>query len=88
MIFLRNSYVFFGLPTMPIVIAITNRTPAMNPAIAFPIGLGEETFFRGFVQPSLTETLNPWCGIIASAVLFGASHIPNADLLESQERKD
>ncbi len=42
-------------------------------------GLGEEIFFRGFVQRRLIARLGSWPGIIVAAVLFGLMH--NALLL-------
>jgi membrane protease YdiL (CAAX protease family) len=36
-------------------------------------GVGEELFFRGAVQP-LLERIDPWVGLIAANVLFGALH--------------
>jgi len=56
------------------------------PLVAFPVGIGEEALFRGFLQPFFTERLSPTGGIILSSILFGLSHIPNALLLEPEER--
>ncbi len=54
---------------------------------AFAVGLREEAFFRGYLQSSLSERLTPWGGIIASSLLFGAAHIPNAQFLSERNRK-
>lgn len=35
------------------------------PIVAFPVGLGEEAFFRGYLQPMLSEPLTPLGGIIS-----------------------
>ncbi len=56
------------------------------PIIAFPVGIGEESLFRGVIQPRFAESLGPWGAIAASSVLFGAAHIPNALLLPQEER--
>lgn len=48
------------------------------PLIALPVAIGEETMFRGYLQPVCSEYLTPWGGIAASSMLFGAAHIPNA----------
>lgn len=58
-----------------------------SPFIAFPIGIGEEALFRGFLQPALGEKLTPWASIITTSLLFAAVHIPNAKNLppESQQ---
>lgn len=58
-----------------------------TPLISFPVGLGEETFFRGFLQPMLSEKITPWGGIVLSSLLFGAAHIPNALMLPPENRK-
>ncbi len=56
------------------------------PALALPVGVGEESFFRGFLQPALSEPLTPLGGIILSSLAFGAIHIPNAQALPPEHR--
>lgn len=56
------------------------------PIIAWPVGIGEESLFRGFLQTSLSESLNPTSGLILSSLAFGAAHISNAERLEPQNR--
>lgn len=63
-------------------------TKNATPLIAFPTGISEETLFRGYLQSSLSETLTPIGGIILSSLAFGAAHIPNAQLLEPEDRKN
>lgn len=58
-----------------------------RPVIAFPIGIGEEAFFRGFVQPSMSEVCTPWGGIAISSALFGAAHIGNASEMSPDMRR-
>jgi membrane protease YdiL (CAAX protease family) len=58
----------------------------IRPLFAFPIGIGEETFFRGYLQSSLSETFTPLGGIILSSLAFGAMHIPNAQFLPVEHR--
>ena len=58
------------------------------PVTALPIGIGEESFFRGFLQSAFSEWLTPWGGVAVSSVLFGAAHIPNAWGLESHHRRN
>lgn len=48
------------------------------PIMAWPVGIGEEALFRGFLQTALSERLNPTSGLILSSLAFGAAHIPNA----------
>lgn len=61
-------------------------SPKKSPFLAFPIGIGEETFFRGYLQPALSENLTPAGGIIASSILFSLAHIGNADRLPLEQR--
>lgn len=52
-----------------------------------PIGVGEESFFRGFLQSQLSEMFNPWVGIAISSLVFGVLHIPNARNLDPENRR-
>jgi len=56
------------------------------PLAALPIGIGEEAFFRGFIQSSFYDALPPWGAITASSLIFGLTHIPNAVLLDEKDR--
>lgn len=56
------------------------------PLLAFPIGIGEEAFFRGYLQSTFSEVLSPWGGIALSSLCFGAVHIANAQRLEKEDR--
>lgn len=57
-----------------------------NPLCAFPVGIGEETFFRGYVQPLLSEPFSPAGGILLSSLIFGAAHFQNAEMLPEEHR--
>jgi membrane protease YdiL (CAAX protease family) len=59
----------------------------LAPLAAFPIGVGEESFFRGFLQSQFSEWCTPWGGIVLSSLVFGLAHVPNAWDLEPQERR-
>lgn len=56
------------------------------PFLALPIGIGEESFFRGYLQSTLAESCTPWGGIALSSLAFGAAHIPNAMILDEEDR--
>lgn len=58
-----------------------------SPLMAFPVGIGEEAMFRGFMQSALSERFSPKGGIALSSIAFGAAHIPNAYGLPKSERK-
>ncbi len=51
------------------------RTDAALP-LAIASALGEELFFRGFVQTLLVGHLGAVAGVLAASTLFGAAHIP------------
>lgn len=59
----------------------------ISPWVALPVGVGEEAFFRGYLQPAFSEMTNPTGGIILSSLAFGAAHIPNGLAIEKQDRK-
>jgi uncharacterized protein len=42
--------------------------------ISFMAGVGEELFFRGVVQQTLADWLNPLGGLILASILFGFLH--------------
>ncbi len=56
------------------------------PLIAFPVGIGEESLFRGYLQSQLSEFFSPWGGIAISSLAFGAMHVPNALFLAPESR--
>jgi membrane protease YdiL (CAAX protease family) len=68
---------YFAFPKSAIQPSLSFHSTDLIPLTAFPIGIGEESFFRGFLQPTLTEFTNPAAGIALSSLLFGAAHIPN-----------
>jgi len=56
------------------------------PINALPVGIGEEAYFRGFLQSALVENWGPSPGIAISSILFGAAHYRNADLIRKSDR--
>ena len=65
----------------------TQDNPSMPPIMAFPVGIGEESFFRGFLQSTLMEYTSPIPAIFGSSLCFGLVHIPNAEHLPENQRK-
>ncbi|OGN61317.1 MAG: hypothetical protein A3F09_03155 [Chlamydiae bacterium RIFCSPHIGHO2_12_FULL_49_11] len=61
-------------------------TSEINPLVALPVGIGEEAFFRGFLQSTLIENSNPVLGSVLSSLAFGGMHIPNAAELDLKAR--
>lgn len=58
----------------------------LSPAVALPIGIGEEAYFHGYLQTQLAESFSPTTGIVVSGLLFGAAHIPNAFAMPEEQR--
>ncbi len=56
------------------------------PLLAFPVGIGEEAFFRGYLQSTFSEVLSPWGGILLSSGCFGALHLLNTIGMDGDER--
>lgn len=42
-----------------------------------PVGVGEESLFRGVLQSSLSESLGPWGGWGVASAIFGGVHVFN-----------
>ncbi len=42
--------------------------------ISIMAGIGEEVFFRGFLQGSLARVVNPWIALALVSALFGLAH--------------
>lgn len=42
--------------------------------MAFLAGVGEELFFRGWMQTLLTNKFGPWVGIVVVSLVFGLAH--------------
>jgi|GEM_PF-1046398 len=79
--------VYFAYPHETAKIEVTHAKTTPMPLIALPVGVGEESFFRGFLQSALCESLNPVAGIILSSLAFGAAHIPNAQLIDDPSQR-
>jgi len=59
----------------------------IQPLEAFGVGISEESLFRGYLQSTLSENLNPASGIILSSLAFGAAHLTNTIGMDHQERR-
>jgi hypothetical protein len=42
-----------------------------------PVGVGEESLFRGVIQTELEERFGTWGGLVAASTIFGAIHFLN-----------
>jgi membrane protease YdiL (CAAX protease family) len=52
------------------------KAPATFIGILWVVALAEELFFRGLLQQWLCRWLRPAAGVVATAILFGAAHLP------------
>ncbi len=43
--------------------------------ISILAGLGEEALFRGVLQTTLADLINPWAALVATSTLFGLAHL-------------
>ncbi|HSX26526.1 MAG TPA: CPBP family intramembrane glutamic endopeptidase [Chlamydiales bacterium] len=79
---------YFAFPEKAHIQPTLSSKMALAPLAAFPVGLGEESLFRGYLQSQLSEVFTPWGGIVLSSLAFGAMHIPNALILEPDQRRN
>ncbi len=66
--------------------SLSTSKMALSPFAAFPVGIGEEALFRGYLQSQLCEYMPPMASIALSSLAFGAVHIPNALAFPEEER--
>jgi membrane protease YdiL (CAAX protease family) len=67
--------------------ALSSNGYQSTPLIAFPVGIGEEAFFRGLVQSQAIELFKPAGGIAFASIYFGAAHYGNTFGMSSQDRR-
>jgi membrane protease YdiL (CAAX protease family) len=56
------------------------------PFFAFPVGIGEEALYRGYLQSQIAEISNPLVGMTLSTLAFGAAHLPKASLMARRRK--
>jgi membrane protease YdiL (CAAX protease family) len=49
-------------------------------ALVFPIGPGEEIYWRGLIQRRFSERLGPSTGLLAASCAYALVHLPTLDL--------
>lgn len=85
MLLAGSAMVHFGFPDEAHIRLDLSRSAQM-PLFAFPIGIGEESFFRGYLQSTLSEVSSPLGGVLLSSLAFGSAHIPTAWDLDPEDR--
>jgi membrane protease YdiL (CAAX protease family) len=84
---LASVTAYFAYPEKgEVKIAASSSSPALLPPLALPVAIGEESYFRGFLQSAISENMNPMAGLVISSLAFGAAHIPNAQALDEEDR--
>ncbi len=83
---LASTVAYFAFPNEAHIELKASTTSHFSSIAALPIGVGEESMFRGFLQSALLEFVPPWAGIALSSLSFGAAHIPNALVLNKEDR--
>lgn len=83
---LAAGVTYFALPSDATIQFSLSSSNTIFPLAAIPIGIGEESLFRGYLQSQLCEYMPPAAGIAISSLAFGAMHIPNALILPEQDR--
>ena len=68
-------------------LATSDLSNDIFPFSAFSVGVGEEAFFRDFLQSAFAENLSPAGAIIASSIVFGAAHMSNVTSFNSSTGK-
>ena len=61
---------------------------AAGAALFTHVAVTEELLFRGYIQSTMSRVRGERFGWIASSLLFGAAHIPNAFLLPEEDRAE
>ena len=58
----------------------------VHPIMAFPIGIGEEAYFRGVWMTGLSEVFGETTGLLASSVLFALAHAGRVEGASREEK--
>ncbi len=66
--------------------SVASTNGSIFPLAAFPVAIGEEAYFRGFLQPAVMEKTNPAVAIVLSSATFGLAHAGNALSLPVESR--
>ncbi|MBI5404026.1 MAG: CPBP family intramembrane metalloprotease [Ignavibacteriae bacterium] len=85
LIFLFGKYILDSFGIIPnhnqnisSVYANREALPSWTVALLlfFPIGFGEEMFWRGYIQRHLSERYNKWTGLLITVFFYTVVHIP------------
>ena len=71
----------------PMSLSLSSARDYAMPLAAFPVGIGEEALFRGFIQSQAAEYMPVPGAIALTSTLFGAAHMPKAAYMNSQDRR-
>ncbi len=85
-LYLGRALSYYAFPEDAVDVSNFSAVRGLNPIAAFPVGIGEEAFFRGYLQSLLAETCTPVGGMILSSMFFGAAHLGNASFLKPEHQ--
>lgn len=77
---------YLAYSSLPESRVLMSHSINLSPLVALPVGIGEEAFFRGFLQSLLAESVGPTAAIALSAATFGVAHIGNAFYLPAEHQ--
>jgi len=86
-LYLGGTIAYYAFPKDAIIGCDASKVSNLaSPIRAFPVGIGEEAFFRGYLQSFLAERTSPEGGMVLSSILFGLAHAKNAGALKPEHQ--
>lgn len=70
----NTGKLFIGTHELPFLLGIPAMTVFLYLLCSF-VGIGEESFFRGFLYEELGATFNDWVGKATDMILFHLFHV-------------
>lgn len=68
-------------------LSLNFQSRSLYPLIAFPVGIGEEALFRGYIQSGFMETMPAPSAIALSSAIFGLAHVGNAQNMSNEMKR-
>lgn len=68
-------------------LSLNSYSSSLYPLLAFPVGIGEEALFRGYIQSGFMEMMPAPHAIALSSAIFGLAHVGNANGMSHEMKK-